>query len=147
MSANALSGPAFAPKNMALDAVAAEVGCGSSQQGDQLECLRKVSFQDMQTAYFNATTNTWFTPVVDNITRFSDYEARFKAGEYASHVPLLTGNSADEGTIFSMVYSFENTNFSGWIETFDADSKHIPREVLLPAYEHNETSDSPVSGT
>ncbi|CZT18161.1 related to triacylglycerol lipase II precursor [Ramularia collo-cygni] len=146
MSANALSGPAFAPKNVALDVVAAEVGCGTVQQGGQLECLRSVEIADLQTAFFNQTSNTWFTPIIDDITRFSDYPARLKAGKYASHVPLLTGNSAGEGTIFSLVYGAENANFSSWIETFNADSKHIPSEVLLSAYAHNSTSDSSISG-
>ncbi|USW58730.1 Putative carboxylesterase, type B, alpha/Beta hydrolase [Septoria linicola] len=106
MSANAISGPAYAPPNIALDIVAAEVGCNSGI--GKLECLRNVSFSDIQTASFNATTNSWFTPVIDNITRHSDYAARFAQGEYASHVPLLTGNSDGEGTIFSIVYSAEN---------------------------------------
>lgn len=147
MSANALSGPAFAPRNVGLDVVASEVGCPSSQQGGQLECLRSVSFEELETVYFNSTSNTWFTPVIDEITRFSGYAARFEAGRYASHVPLLTGNSAGEGNIFSLVYSAENSNFSNWIDTFNADSKHIPRETLLSAYSHNDANDSLVSGT
>lgn len=146
MSANALSGPAYAPRNVALDQVAAEVGCGSGQQGGQLDCLRAVSLEELQTSFFNSTSNTWFTPVIDEVTRFSDYPARFAAGGYASHVPLLTGNSAGEGTIFSLVYGAENSNFSSWIDTFNADSKHIPRDVLLSAYDHNDTNDSSISG-
>lgn len=147
MSANALSGPAYAPANVALDVVAAEVGCGSGEQGGQLDCLRNASIFDIQTQFFNSTSNTWFAPVVDNITRHSDYEARFKAGQYASHVPLLTGNSNGEGTIFSVVYSAENSNFSSWINTFDADSAQIPDEVLLSAYQHENLSHALVSGT
>jgi carboxylesterase type B len=118
--------------NVALDVVAAEVGCGTGK--GQLACLRNVNMLDFQTTYFNSTTNTWFTPVIDDITRFSDYAARFKAGKYPSHVPLITGNSNGEGTIFGLVYSGENTNFSSWINTFDADSAHIPDDVLLAAY-------------
>lgn len=132
MSANAESGPGYAPAGVGLDVVAAEVGCGNSTS--QLECLRGVSIYDIQTTYFNSTTNTWFTPVVDNITRHSDYAARFAAGDYASHVPLLTGNSNGEGAIFSIVYSSENTDFATWINTFDADSANVPDAELLAAY-------------
>lgn len=146
MSANAISGPAYAPVNVGLDVVAAEVGCGTGS--GQLDCLRNVSIYDIQSAYFNSTSNTWFTPVIDDITRFSDYAARFGAGKYASHVPLLTGNSDGEGTIFSLVYAAENGNFSTWINTFDADSAHIPDEALLGSYNTADfASESLMSGT
>ncbi|KAL2272704.1 hypothetical protein FJTKL_06217 [Diaporthe vaccinii] len=133
MSANAVSGPAYAPINEALDAVATEVGCPAGGDG-QIDCLRKVDLYAFQTSNFNSTFNTWFTPVIDNITRHSDYAARFAAGNYASHVPLLTGTSDGEGTIFSIVYGAENTNFSSWINTFDADSAHIEDTVLIDEY-------------
>ncbi|KAH6684991.1 Alpha/Beta hydrolase protein [Plectosphaerella plurivora] len=132
MSANAISGPAYAPANEALDTVAAQVGCPTG--AGQLDCLRDVDVFAFQTAEFNSTYNTWFTPVIDDITRFSDYPARFRAGKYASHVPLLTGTSNGEGTIFGLVYGFENTDFASWINTFDADSAHIPDCNLIAAY-------------
>jgi carboxylesterase type B len=146
MSANAASGPAITPPNVGLDVIAAEVGCGTG--AGQLACLRNVSIYDIQTTYFNSTSNTWFSPIIDNITRHSDYAARFAAGKYASHVPLLTGNSNGEGTIFSIVYSGENTNFSSWINTFDADSAHIPDAKLTGAYNiANYSTESLMSGT
>lgn len=132
MAANAKSGPAVSPTNEALDIVAAEVGCASGK--GQLDCLRKVDVYAFQTANFNATYNTWFTPVVDEITRYQDYEARFKAGKYASHVPLITGNANYEGALFGLVYGGENTNFTQWINTFDADVAEIPKELLLKSY-------------
>ena len=132
MAANAKSGPAVAPVNEALDIVAAEVGCQSGP--GQLACLREVDVYAFQTEKFNATYNTWFTPAVDNITRFQDYEARFAAGKYASHVPLLTGNSDGEGAVFSLVYGGINTVFSNWLDTFEADVAEIPKDVLLNAY-------------
>lgn len=146
MSANAVSGPAYAPINEALDAVATEVGCPAGGDG-QIDCLRDVDLYAFQTSNFNSTFNTWFTPVIDNITRHSDYAARFGAGKYASHVPLLTGTSDGEGTIFSIVYGAENTNFSSWINTFDADSAHIEDAVLIEAYnESNYETESLRSG-
>ena len=132
MAANAKSGPAVAPVNQALDIVAAEVGCPAG--AGQLECLRKVDFYDFQTEKFNTTYNTWFTPAVDNITRYQDYESRFAAGNYASQVPLLTGNSDGEGAVFSLVYGAQNTNFHAWLDTFEADVAEIPRDILEAAY-------------
>ncbi|CVL01384.1 uncharacterized protein FPRO_12149 [Fusarium proliferatum ET1] len=137
MSANAMSGPAYAPVDEALNAVAEEVGCPKGGNG-QLDCLRSKDILDFQTKNFNSTFNTWFTPVIDDITRFSDYSARFAAGNYPSHVPMLTGTSNGEGTIFSLVYGAENSNFSSWINTFDADSAHIPDESLIQAYNPND---------
>ncbi|KAI6758503.1 hypothetical protein HG530_010743 [Fusarium avenaceum] len=147
MSANAISGPAYAPVDEALNAVAAEVGCPKGGNS-QLECLRKVDILDIETKNFNSTFNTWFTPVVDDITRFSDYSARLASGGYASHVPLLTGTSNGEGTIFSLVYGVENSDFSSWINTFDADSAHIPDDALISAYNPAEyASEALRSGT
>jgi hypothetical protein len=107
MSANAVSGPVYAPTNVSLDVIAAEVGCNNST--GQFECLRQVKMYDLETVYFNSTANTWFSPIVDSITRWSvaDYVKRFEAGLYPSYVPLITGNSNGGGTIFSIVYSGE----------------------------------------
>ncbi|KNG52705.1 acetylcholinesterase precursor [Stemphylium lycopersici] len=132
MAANAKSGPAVGPTNQALDLVAKEVNCPTGE--GQLKCLREVDMYTFQTEAFNATLNTYFTPVVDEITRYRDYAARFAAGNYASHVPLLTGNSDHEGALFGLVYGSENTDFSEWINTFDADVAQIPDDILLGAY-------------
>ena len=132
MSANAESGPAVAPQNQALDIVAAEVGCPTGQ--GQLACMRNVSIYDIQTSNFNSTYNTWFTPAVDEITRYQDYESRFAAGKYASHVPLLTGNSNLEGALFGLVYGGINTDFTAWLDTFEADVAQIPKDDLEAAY-------------
>ncbi|KAL5118537.1 hypothetical protein ACEQ8H_003552 [Pleosporales sp. CAS-2024a] len=145
MSANAKSGPAVAPTNEALDLVAAQVNCPTGT--GQLACLRKVDVYAFQTAAFNASLNTYFTPNIDNQTRYRDYAARFAAGGYASHVPLLTGNSDQEGAIFGLVYGSENANFSQWINTYDADIANVPDSVLEAAYKSaNYSSVSAMSG-
>lgn len=41
--------------------------------------------------------------IIDDVTRHSNYAFRFAAGGYASHVPLLSGGSNGEDTIFSIV--------------------------------------------
>ncbi|RMZ70233.1 acetylcholinesterase precursor [Pyrenophora seminiperda CCB06] len=132
MAANAKSGPAVGPVNQALDLVAKEVGCPTGK--GQLDCMRKVDIYAFQTTAFNATLNTYFTPVIDEKTRYRDYAARFNAGKYASHVPLLTGNSDKEGAVFGLVYGSENTDFDTWINTFDADVANVPDNVLKAAY-------------
>ncbi|PVI00360.1 alpha/beta-hydrolase [Periconia macrospinosa] len=145
MAANAKSGPAVAPVNHALDIVAAEVGCPTG--AGQLDCLRKVDVYAFQTEKFNATYNTWFTPAVDEITRFQDYEKRFAEGKYASHVPLITGNSDQEGSVFGLVYGGINTDFDKWLNTFEADVAEIPKDVLLSAYNASDfASTSAMSG-
>ncbi|KAF4626741.1 hypothetical protein G7Y89_g11417 [Cudoniella acicularis] len=131
MSANAKSGPAYAPVGVELDVVASEV-----------------DLYDFETTYFNSTTNTWFSPAIDDITRYSNYVDRLKAGKYPTHVPLLTGNSNGEGTIFSIVYSGENTNFSSWINTFDTDVAHILDDVMIAHYNASDFSTASLeSGT
>ncbi|CZT05345.1 related to triacylglycerol lipase II precursor [Rhynchosporium agropyri] len=134
MSANSASGPGYAPTNIGLNTIAAEVGCPTGT--GQLDCLRGKSIYELETASFNGSVNTWFTPVVDGTTRFSnaDLEKRFKNGIFPSHVPLLTGNSAGEGNIFSLVYGSENTDFLSWVQSFDADVGHIPADKLVMAY-------------
>lgn len=132
MSANAESGPAYAPKNVALDGIAGSVNCSTGP--GQLDCLREVDIYDFQTTFFNSTSNTWFCPIIDNITRFSDYPARFAAGKYPKSIPLIVGNTNNEGGIFSYVYSTEDIDFYSWINTFDAELAHIPHDELLAAY-------------
>ncbi|KAI9925432.1 hypothetical protein MW887_005813 [Aspergillus wentii] len=139
MSANAESGPAYAPAGVALaqvaqDIEAAGVTLDCDSANPTLDCLRQVDMYAIQTSNFNSSTNTWFAPVVDNITRFGDYRARFENGQYPRHVPLIVGNSGQEGRLFGYVYGSENTNFSSWINTFDADLAFVPDEELLNAY-------------
>ncbi|UNI19288.1 hypothetical protein JDV02_005481 [Purpureocillium takamizusanense] len=134
MSANAMSGPAYAPMDEALNVVAAEVGCPAAGHG-QIDCLRKIDVEKIETTLFNSTYHSWFTPVIDDITRHSDYAARFAAGQYPSHVPLLTGTADREGSIFSLVFGGKDHSFKSWIKTFTADTAHIPNRELFCAYQ------------
>lgn len=152
MSANAKSGPAYAPSGEALAEVARDVEASGvtldcDANNPNLDCLRQIDMYTLQTSHFNSTTNTWFAPVVDNITRYADYEGRLAQGQYPTSVPLIVGNSDKEGKLFAMVYSSENTNFSSWINTFDADLAHVPDDELLDAYNASDyTSISAMSG-
>ncbi|KAH8434431.1 uncharacterized protein LDX57_012078 [Aspergillus melleus] len=139
MSANAKSGPAVTPSGVGLARVAqdmqdAGVSLNCDVANPTLACLREADTYALQTTYFNSTSNTWFSPVVDEITRFSDYSARFAAGNYPKSLPLIVGNSDQEGKIFSVVYGAENGDFASWINTFDADLAWIPDDELLEAY-------------
>ncbi|EKV14145.1 hypothetical protein PDIG_34320 [Penicillium digitatum PHI26] len=139
MSANAESGPAYAPAGVALkqvvqDMLDAGVTLGCTAEDYSLECLRAADTYAFQTSYFNSTSNTWFSPSVDEITRFSNYADRFAKGSYPKSLPMIVGNSDQEGEIFGYVYGSENTNFSSWIRTFDADIAFVPTDQLLAAY-------------
>ncbi|PYH44659.1 carboxylesterase [Aspergillus saccharolyticus JOP 1030-1] len=145
MSANAQSGPAITPVGVGLqqvvqDMIDAGVSLDCTAENYTLACLRKVDTYDFQTSYFNSTSNTWFSPVVDNITRFSNYTDRFVNGHYPKSLPLIVGNSDQEGKIFGYVYASENTNFSSWIRTFDADLAFVPADELLAAYNSDDYS-------
>ncbi|KAL6234642.1 hypothetical protein BDW75DRAFT_211915 [Aspergillus navahoensis] len=140
MSANAQSGPAVTPSGVGLkqvvqDMLDAGVALSCTADDYTLDCLRAVDTYAFQTSYFNSTSNTWFSPIVDEITRFSSYVDRFAEGHYPTSLPLIVGNSDQEGAIFGYVYGSENTNFSSWIGTFDADLSFVPADELLSAYD------------
>ncbi|KAF8521221.1 carboxylesterase [Hysterangium stoloniferum] len=77
--------------------VADEVGCGSSATAAQLTCMKAVSATALEAAV--AKTGNGFVPVQDGITFFSDATDRSAAGNFL-HVPLLVGNTNQEGDIF-----------------------------------------------
>ncbi|KAK5806024.1 hypothetical protein VI817_000282 [Penicillium citrinum] len=145
MSANTLSGPAYAPAGVALKQTVKEmlssgVSLNCITENYTLDCLREADTYAFQTTSFNSTLNTWFAPSIDNITRFSNYTDRFLGGHYPKSLPLLVGNSDQEGEIFGYVYGSENTNFSSWIHTFDADLAFVPTDELISAYQEDDYS-------
>ncbi|KAL2825100.1 Alpha/Beta hydrolase protein [Aspergillus pseudoustus] len=152
MSANAQSGPAVTPSGVGLkqvvqDMLDAGVSLSCTADDYTLDCLREVDTYAFQTTYFNSTSNTWFSPIVDEITRFSNYANRFTSGKYPTSLPLIVGNSDQEGAIFGYVYGSENTNFTSWIGTFDADIAFVPESQLLAAYDESDfASVSAMSG-
>ncbi|PWY68387.1 carboxylesterase [Aspergillus heteromorphus CBS 117.55] len=145
MSANAESGPAFAPAGVALtevvaDMEAANVSLGCNSGNYTLDCLRDVDTYAFQTTYFNSTSNTWFGPAVDNLTRYSNYSDRFAQGLYPKSLPLIVGNSDQEGRLFAYAYASEDTNFTSFIHTFDADVAWVPAAELETAYNRSDYS-------
>ena len=81
--------------------VAEHFGCEGE---DSVECMRGVDGRAI-TAYLGATRDAGtlpyliFSPLVDNITIFEDYNARAQAGGL-SCIPALIGSAADDGTAF-----------------------------------------------
>ncbi|CAO1633594.1 unnamed protein product [Parajaminaea phylloscopi] len=112
------SEPAFAPDSdittKTFQRVAAAVGCAS---GDQIECLRKAKPIDLAEATFPdlkpgqrpdvATVLGpdfypgifMYQPVQDGVYHRDGAGAQVRRGEFPD-VPVLTGNTKDEGTIF-----------------------------------------------
>jgi carboxylesterase type B len=145
MSANAVSGPAYATQPVGLDSISADVGCPTGS--GQLACLRTKSIYEIETANFNSTYNTWFAPIIDNSTLFKPYDAARYQESFPTHVPLVVGNADAEGAIFGIIYSAENSPFSSWIKTFDAELAHIPSDLVLAAYNQSDfASVSAMSG-
>ncbi|KAK8858376.1 hypothetical protein IAR55_002603 [Kwoniella newhampshirensis] len=134
-SADVFSGPGYAPEQVGFDVLAGEMNCPADDLSAQLSCLRNVTIDRIFTANFS-DQETWFVPVIDEYTRFSDYETRFKAGRYPKHVPVLTGSANNEETLFGLVVypPSQTTPFSHWINTFNADAAHIPDDLLLSHY-------------
>ncbi|TFK66034.1 carboxylesterase [Pluteus cervinus] len=73
------------------------VGCGIDTTPDQLTCMKRVPFRQLENAVL--TTGAQFQVTIDNITTFADIPARGTAGNFL-RVPLLTGNTAQEMDIF-----------------------------------------------
>ncbi|KAF2140317.1 uncharacterized protein K452DRAFT_319823 [Aplosporella prunicola CBS 121167] len=140
MSANAQSGPNYAPENVGIETIMADVSAATGQTITTLDQLRNVSIYDIESSTFNSTQNVWFAPIVDNITRWADLPARYKAGNFPKSLPMIVGNSDQEGAIFQYAYAAEVGDFDTWINTYDADLAFIPDEELLAAYNSSEFS-------
>ncbi|KAL0929698.1 chlorogenic acid esterase precursor [Colletotrichum truncatum] len=74
-----------------FSSLAAGLGC---QGDDELGCLRKVPFRDIQ-KYLNQVGNLTFNVVVDERTKFSDYTERTLSGKVAKG-PAIVGSTRDE---------------------------------------------------
>ncbi|KAE9367175.1 alpha/beta-hydrolase [Stipitochalara longipes BDJ] len=73
----------------------AALGCGSSTSDPAtvLSCMQTKNFTDIVTA----TTNIGFQPIPDGISVFSDYPARFAAGNFSKNPILLGSNNHETG--------------------------------------------------
>jgi len=101
-SADVFSGPNFAPEGVAFSQLASDLGCPTKDADAEIECMRSKPLYDLLSDKFNSTYQTWFTPLIDGHTRFRDYPARYRAGKFPKHVPTLTGDTDDEGTLFGL---------------------------------------------
>ncbi|KAJ4030528.1 hypothetical protein NW761_000068 [Fusarium oxysporum] len=98
------------------DTVAARAGCGQST--DSLDCLRKLDAKKLQGAGYSLNMefkylggNTPYFPRPDDTDSFfsTPADTALAAGKYAK-VPVLSGNSEDEGTLFALTQSNVTNN-------------------------------------
>ncbi|KAF2996763.1 hypothetical protein E8E14_003317 [Neopestalotiopsis sp. 37M] len=132
------------PGVAAWNSIVAQLNCTSSSNSTDVElaCMRTVGSSTIQSALSNAGSLT-FTPVNDNVTQLEFPEKARREGRIA-RVPILTGQTANEGTLFqdptitsldefiadyptlesveSDLASAYSTTDSGFATQFDADS-------------------------
>jgi acetylcholinesterase len=73
--------------------LASHLGCGNLSATDELVCMKKVDYQEMENflkSYQDAGTKPTisFTPIADNITVFSNYTERYRQGNFSKVVCL-----------------------------------------------------------
>ncbi|KAG6919329.1 hypothetical protein DXG01_006875 [Tephrocybe rancida] len=76
--------------------ISAAVGCGSDITDAQYTCMKAVPFKTLETAVENSTVA--FNPLIDDLTYFSDVDARFAAGQFL-RVPSVIGTTENEWDI------------------------------------------------
>lgn len=99
--------------------ITSSVGCGdaSSNSTDVLACMRTKTAAQILNAIPPTPPGSItgglsdFGPTVDNITVFSDYDARSAAGNFIK-VPLLTGNCDYEAGLFATDAALANVTYS-----------------------------------
>ncbi|KAL4940304.1 Alpha/Beta hydrolase protein [Aspergillus oleicola] len=73
-------------------------GCGDLDAAEELECMQEVDGPTLAQLVSN-TSSIDFSPIPDDLTRFSNVTARAEAGLLAD-LPMITGNNANEGASF-----------------------------------------------
>jgi len=92
--------PASATSFTSFNDFASAVGCGDIPGLSRLACLKEVSAEDIR-AFTNGPSSGAFSSIVDDTTTFDDNLQRILAGN-AARVPLLTGNTQNDGTLFTV---------------------------------------------
>jgi cholinesterase len=98
--------------------VTSTVGCGSASSNSTavLACMRTKTSAEILNAIPPAAAGAVagglgaFAPAVDDITVFSDYDARSAAGNFIK-VPLLTGNCDYEAGLFATTAALANVTY------------------------------------
>ncbi|KAI1857225.1 uncharacterized protein JN550_013408 [Neoarthrinium moseri] len=88
------------PGLAAWDTIVTQLNCSSlsNSNDEELACMRAVDVADIQTALASASSLT-FTAVNDDMTQLTFPEKARVEGRIA-RVPILTGQAANEGTLF-----------------------------------------------
>ncbi|KAF2009115.1 para-nitrobenzyl esterase [Aaosphaeria arxii CBS 175.79] len=81
--------------------VASQLGCGELGPQEELDCLRKVSSEEITSFRkdYNSAPGISFNPIIDNSTKFSNNTARAYDGKFAK-VPAIAGSTTNEGALF-----------------------------------------------
>ncbi|PVH69198.1 carboxylesterase [Cadophora sp. DSE1049] len=111
------------------------LGCGDafSDPNEVVECMRSKEWNEIlqQTPSFSQVlaSNLAFRPVADNITGYTDYEARSRAGNFIQ-VPLLVGNTNNEADFFRAIDALSNaTQPQVYYDNFNRDTFDCPSSV------------------
>ncbi|TFK45028.1 carboxylesterase [Crucibulum laeve] len=102
-----LSNPTFDDTDW--NTIASAVGCGTNNDAAQFSCMQNVPFRTLEDAVLS--TGTSFNLLTDDITIFSDVNARAAAGKFL-HVPVLGGTTAQEGDILVVAEELVNLGFT-----------------------------------
>ncbi|KAF8521224.1 carboxylesterase [Hysterangium stoloniferum] len=93
----------------AWNTVSGTVGCGNATTPEQLACMKTIPFRALENGI--VSTGTGFGPVFDGITIPLNASALSSAGRFLN-VPMLIGNTAQEGDIFIVAGQLSSSNFT-----------------------------------
>lgn len=124
------------PSHTNFTFVAQNVGCGNLSAGEELECMRTVSWKSIIDVYerynLNHTTGTLgSTTVVDDQTKFLDYASRTLAGKWTG-LPAVMGNDQWE-----MTSLLTWPGDAGYPNISDVKSQTLSRHVCPGMYASN----------
>ncbi|OCH90540.1 alpha/beta-hydrolase [Obba rivulosa] len=132
------------------DALVADANCTGS--ADTLQCLREVSFDNLQTAVANATgtlqqtQNLPWQPRVDG-DFLPDMPMELVRKGNVANVPIINGDCEDEGTIFGLDATIAGVtvadNLTSWLPTILHGISEEDINSILEAYPDNVTLGSP----
>ncbi|KAF8521203.1 carboxylesterase [Hysterangium stoloniferum] len=106
--------------------VATSVGCTDITSPFQLACMELIPFEELINVVIALDAS--FAPVPDEITYFSDTNARSAAGNFLK-VPLLIGSNAQEGDVF--VVALEQLSLGGDIPGLTQEGSTAVTELMF----------------
>lgn len=114
--------PGFSADDTSWPRLIAALNCTTS---DEIACARAVPAATLKDIIEHAALP--FRPTFDNYTQLQYAEAARRAGEIAK-VPVITGSTADEGSLFT----FTQTDTGSWLRSLGLTNTQI--ELVLATY-------------